>query len=126
MSRCGNCFKILQRCLDFSEKMCYHILYRRSDLGVVVGNPEFGREKFAVSHAPLRCFSLSERSLRKLRRSRGKSEYSLFNNIQLSVLQYNYNSMYFRSDLTSKVHTLQYRLNKIPDRCAHKKHICPV
>ena len=112
--------------VDNSEKMCYHILYRRSDLGVVSRNPEFGREKFAVSHAPLRRFSLSERSLRKLSDPAVKSEYSPFNSIQLSFLQYIYSSMYFRSDLTSKVHTLQYRLNKIPDRCAHKKHICPV
>ena len=28
--------------VDNSEEMCYHILYRRSDLGVVYTNPEFG------------------------------------------------------------------------------------
>ena len=28
--------------VDNSEEMCYHILYRRSNLGVVFANPEFG------------------------------------------------------------------------------------
>ena len=115
----------LTACLDISEKMCYHILYRRSDLGVVSRNPEFGREKFAVSHAPLRRFSLSERSLRKLSDPAVKSEYSLFNSIQLSFLQYTCHRMYFRSDLTSKVHILQYRLKNTGQMCA-QKHICPV
>jgi len=30
-------------CVDISEKMCYHVFNRRSDLGVVLANPEFGR-----------------------------------------------------------------------------------
>ena len=50
--------------------------------------------------------SLSERLLRKLSDPAVKSEYSPFNSIQLSFLQYIYSSMYFRSDLTSKVHIL--------------------
>ena len=36
--------------------MCYHILYRRSDLGVVSRNPEFGHKGYAVPYAPLRRF----------------------------------------------------------------------
>ena len=88
--------------------MCYHILYRRSDLGVVYRNPEFGygRRQSLV----FRCGAFLypwDRS--ELRRSRGKSEYSLFNSIQLSFFQYACHSTYFRSDLTSKVsHPLRW------------------
>ena len=41
--------------LDFSEKICYHILYRRSDLGVVSSNPEFGHK--GLASLMLRCGS---------------------------------------------------------------------
>ena len=43
-------------CVDISEKMCYHVFNRRSDLGVVQGNPEFGHKGYAVPYAPLRRF----------------------------------------------------------------------
>ena len=43
-------------CVDISGKMCYHIFDRRSDLGVVLSNPEFGHKGYAVPYAPLRRF----------------------------------------------------------------------
>ena len=91
-------------CVDISEKMCYHVSNRRSDLGVVVGNPEFGH---GGCHPPCSAaaLTLSGRALR-IKRSRGKSCLQSFNNIQLSSFQYIACRMYFRLNLTLKAHIL--------------------
>ena len=44
-----------QLCVDFGCKICYHILYRRSDLDVVSSNPEFGHK--GLASLMLRCGS---------------------------------------------------------------------
>ena len=91
-------------CVDILGKMCYHIFDRRSDLGVVVAtlSSDIRDSRPLCSAAAL---SLSGRALR-IKRSRGKREYSLFNSIQLSFFQYIVYNMYFRSNLTLKVHIL--------------------
>lgn len=51
--------------VDKRRGMCYNIGYRRSGLGVVSVNPEFGHERGSTSHAPLRFLLLPEENSEK-------------------------------------------------------------
>ena len=62
-------------CVDISEKMCYHVFNRRSDLGVVKGNPEFGRGG-GQPPCSAAALCLSGRSLRKVGDPAVKAAYS--------------------------------------------------